>query len=161
MKRFIPILILCVIGCNGIVLPPPEDVFPPDMIPDEIVIPDDIDDGFIFPPTPTPAPIPGPTPTPAPEPTPKPEPGSYAEIVMVSARGCFWCRKQAEELYRHETEYNIRYIKAAEDIDLMIKWKIDPIFPTLLIVEDGKVVEKWIGFTPWPEIEKVADKARK
>ena len=158
MKRIIPILFCIVLGCNGIQLPPADEVFPPDMIPDEIVIPDEYDDDFVFPPTPAPAPAPAP----APQPTPAPQPGKkYGEIIMVSSRGCFWCRKQAEQLYPHETEYNIRYIKAVEDLPLLVKWKIDPIFPTTIVVVDDKVVEKWIGYTPWGEIRTSADPAKK
>ena len=93
---------------------------------------------------------------------PDPEPTTTrAEIVMVTGRGCFWCDKQKAELEPNEGGYRIRYVNVLEDVVLLAKWKIPPFAPTVAVVIDGEAKHKFIGFTPWSEIEAVAGEAKR
>jgi thiol-disulfide isomerase/thioredoxin len=84
-------------------------------------------------------------------------------VVILGADWCQWCKEEAKELSGPSHEYNIFYANVDEErwAKFMDDNALGLSVPVTLLIEDGRIVKTWNGYTPWAEIQPLAEKARK
>lgn len=91
-----------------------------------------------------------------------------ALVIVFGAPWCQWCKAEGAALVEPSKIYNIVYadIENPDGSDsrwgvLMQRWKLGTSIPVTVVVEDGKVVKTFEGFTEWATIQPFAEKAKK
>lgn len=86
-------------------------------------------------------------------------------VVIFGAEWCQWCKAEGKELTEPSKTYDIIYrdIEAPDDKWglLMERWNLGSSIPVTVIVERGKVVKTFSGFTNWDAIQPHCEKAKK
>lgn len=91
-----------------------------------------------------------------------------ALVIIFGAPWCQWCKAEGAALVEPSKEYNIVYadIENQDGTDsrwgvLMERWNLGTSIPVTVVVEDGKVVKTFEGFTEWETIKPFAEKAKR
>lgn len=105
------------------------------------------------------------------QPTPKPAPTievdetdkpgdqqGQTQIVMFTLENCVWCEKQKAVLSANAKEYDVQYLDAADNAELVQRWDLPAFAPVTVIARDGKPRHVFLGYTKWSSIQEVIGK---
>lgn len=96
-------------------------------------------------------------PTPKPAPTIEADRQNQTQIVMFTLENCVWCEKQKSELLANAKKYDVQYLDAAANAELVQQWDLPAFAPITVIAQGGKPRYVFLGYTQWSVIQKVLD----
>lgn len=94
--------------------------------------------------------------------------GTEAVVLAFSSQSCAPCRRQKLALLGPSKGYNILKVDRRDDEgeltrwgELMETWELGTMVPVVVVVENGEVVKKFVGYTSWRKIKPHAAAALK